>query len=136
MQFETLCSCRLWIVGFCQYSKANSFLSPSWLTHQQEHFNTYHRGRIASLWASRFIHQPCNVSFALWDHRNKIVHGSTADECCRKKLETLRRDCQTLATRVPAVGAADEHLLEVNLEDKGRMYLHVSWYGTGRFFVR
>ena len=59
---------------------------------------------------------------AIWDNRNAQVHGQNISDI--ERLEKLCSKCVILQNEQPAVGAADQHLLEIDLTDKKGMFLH------------
>ena len=62
---------------------------------------------------------------AIWDHRNKVIHGKDEEEALRNRLKRLRKEVQGVLQAAPALGAADRHLLDLrDVDRRNGQYLH------------
>ena len=62
---------------------------------------------------------------AIWDHRNKVLHGREDQEAVWRKLEKLRGKVRGVLRDSPALGATDRHLLDLcKIDQKNGQYLH------------
>ena len=80
--------------------------------HQQWHLDCIWSSRKATSWASNLINETWDLVFQMWDHRNKINNGTTAQQekielkgLCRQVKREFRKGTKGLL-------AADHHMLQ------------------------
>ena len=76
-------------------------------------------------WAKQLLETLWEYIAAVWDHRNKIVHGKDKSVVASRKLGNLWSKARQILRDAPALGAADRHLLQLsNVGKKNGQFLH------------
>ena len=104
------------------------FIAKEWTaaqTHWAESRDPNHSPKKTLRWAKQVQEHMWSFVTAIWDHRNKEVHGKEKQEAAQKIVHALRAEAKKVLRDRPALGASDRHLLDINgIEAKNGQFLH------------
>ena len=76
-------------------------------------------------WAKQLQETLWEYVAAVWDHRNKTIHGNDESEASSRRLCKLRTQARQLLNNAPTLGADDTNLLHIgDVEKRSGQFLH------------
>ena len=104
------------------------FVAVAWKKTQHDwakHRDPNYSHKRSKRWARQLQESLWEYVSAIWDHRNKVVHGKDQQEIISKKLPLLRCEVKEVIWNPPALGAGNRHLLLIeNIDEKREQNLH------------
>ena len=108
------------------------FVATAWKNTQHEwekHRDPNYNSKRSERWSRQLQELLWEYVSAVWDHRNKLVHGKDHQENMSKRLYLLQQEATKLVQNPPALGATNRHLLQLRNIDKqrGQQLHHWIW---------